>query len=573
MRTTNTKPWWNELCRRFTFIGRHTLRDVTTDGTPTIRSVCHLLDCDTRQDYYIVLPYDEELDRGRYTREGAVFETLKRYWGLLAPSIRIIEVDENDRLIGVSSDPAELIGLPEIGLNAPVSTFAHQRLEDVTILHGIETVNRSQLVEIDRLAPRVDFMVDTSRNNERIIVKWFLEDNSPQWQEIHTLRSLPAHPNIVQIHRIILDDNSGRVLGWASKQIAGTNLETDKSCFKMKWLKQLLDIVDYLHLELGICHCDLVLKNIMLERAADKILLVDFEFAHQINPYDMQSDINQIVWSVYEIVTHDSTLVEEQLCRYIDEDDEQWGDLNYHENDTSVIDDMKEWPVRTELDCEGQELRRYLKDWVDWRKAMGMPTPQNPVNLPQVYAPQPSDTVKMDYEARRAQFKETQKKFRAETDSQIWNAIRWERPPYATAYPDRAERILAETCFLVENMPNGWHATPCSESPFAGGKKRAAEDDDDDEGIEAKRAKLTPPSEDNDRCICQELGEESTVQADVGDDVDFLPIEVLVSVFGQECPIHEKEWNKRFSGRHAGFVDQLLGSDIVSGDRWYSTAY
>ena len=60
-------------------------------------------------------------------------------------------------------------------------------------------------------------------------------------------------------------------------------------------------------------HRDLQLKNMMVDKAADKLLLVDFEEADRINEVRLQQEFNQLTWSIYELVTHDVALVEESL--------------------------------------------------------------------------------------------------------------------------------------------------------------------------------------------------------------------------------------------------------------------
>ncbi|TRX88356.1 hypothetical protein FHL15_010732 [Xylaria flabelliformis] len=439
MRMTNTKPWWKEFNRRVTCIERTytTTATIISPGQPKKAMVCCFLDWDTRQDYYVVLPHTVGFGMGDYELECLVRDAFKVFWNLLSPCVRIIALDENQRLQAASSNPAELIGFPEEGVNTLVSYFAWPRFEDVKEICHLETVDRSHLIEIDRLAPRVDVMED-NRNGQQIVAKWFLGDARHAWREMLALQSMPLHPHIVPIHNIILDGE--RIVGWSSKRVDGTDLEIDKSQFKMKWLMQLTRTLDYIHLELGILHGDLQLKNILVEKATDKILLIDFENAAMMDETQLQWEFNQLTWSVYEIITHDLALVEEKLYDITPDDENPDA---FYACDPSVINGMLEWPVRTNLDCKSEEIRQYLQNWIQRRKALCMTTPKTPVRISHAGLPRPSPAVMQNREARKARFEEIQKRQReqqGEKELLPVGEVRWERPDYATAYPGRANK-------------------------------------------------------------------------------------------------------------------------------------
>ncbi|KAI0555990.1 hypothetical protein F4679DRAFT_520630 [Xylaria curta] len=439
MRMTNTKPWWKEFNRRVTCI-RQTYTwtaTILSPGQPKKAMVYCFLDWDTRQDYYVVLPYNFGGGVEDYELECLVRDALKVYWDLLSPCVRIVALDENKRLQAASSNPAELIGFPEDGINSLVSYFAWPRFKDVKELCHLETVDRSHLTEIDRLAPRVDVMED-NRNGQRIVAKWFLGDARHAWREMLTLQSMPHHSHIVPIHNIILDNE--RIVGWCSKHVDGTDLEIDKSQFKMKWLIQLTRTLDYLHLELGILHGDLQLKNILVERETDNVLLIDFENAAMMNETQLQWEFNQLTWSVYEIVTHDMALVEEKLYDITPDDENPDA---FYACDPSVINEMSEWPVRTNLDCKSEEIRHYLQDWIQRRKALCLTTPKTPVRISYADLPRPSCAVMQNREDRKARFEEIQKRQREQQEEKELlpvGEVQWERPEYATAYPSQANK-------------------------------------------------------------------------------------------------------------------------------------
>jgi serine/threonine protein kinase len=486
MRNTNTKPWWKDYDRRIELMGRiEAQAEVERPGELEDVIVWLFVDFDTRRDYCVAAPEDiggEDVDD--FARDDLVQNALRRYWDILAPSVRIIVLDANERLQAVSPDPNELIGFHE-GLNNFTSLFPWPRFEQVTTLNHLTTVCRSQLAEVDRLAKIVDLMVDTSDNGERVVAKWFLTSDlhTQAWREVQVLNLIPPHPHIVSIHRIIVDDRWERVVGWASKYVDGTDLEVDQSHFKMKWLRQLTDTFDYLHLELGIVHGDLQLKNWLVEKASEKLLLVDFEYAEPINEKELQEEFNQLVWSIYEIVTHDSALVEERLY-----DDDKPRDTS-----TDIIEEMEEWTVRTSLDCECQALRRYLRDWILRRKALLTTAAKNPINVPERREdPRPSSVIRMVRETQRTRFDELQKKQKSWREGKVSTTaglMRWERPPYTLAYPDRVKKAI-DSSASARTMPPEYDELHDSQGSPHRAEKRMSVDIEEEEP-RPKRTKVS----------------------------------------------------------------------------------
>ncbi|KAJ2997292.1 hypothetical protein NUW58_g690 [Xylaria curta] len=442
----NTEPWWRDSSRVAPVDLAVNFHSTIEGQHETILIYC-FLDWDTRQDYYVLVPSGIRDDLEGRELDKAVYNAQRIYWGLLSPSVRIIVLDKKLRLRVASSNPADFIEFPMQGINALVSytaivLFAWPRLEDIPEFAHLPTTKRSQLTEIDRLARRVDMMEDASRNGERIVVKWLLARPHQVWREMHTVQSIPPHPHIVPLHSIVIEENCGRIVGWASKCVDGSDLQSDKSQFKMKWLKQITDTVDYLHLELGILHTDLQLKNIMVDKAADKILLIDFENATEINETQMQWEFNLFTWALYEIVTHDSALFAQTKfdSKQLEEDPDAFDAC-----DPTEINEMSEWPVRTNLDCTSQEIRQYLRDWIQRRTAAPLTMPENPVKICAGWLPERDPESRADLEARKIRFeeiKERQRELQEEKLSLALGPVQWGRPDYATAYPDRAAKAI-----------------------------------------------------------------------------------------------------------------------------------
>ncbi|KAI1158231.1 hypothetical protein F5B18DRAFT_641870 [Nemania serpens] len=416
-----------------------------------------------------------------YERQGFIRKVLKMYLKYLSPSIQVIVLDINHQLQSLSSNPSEFLGIPKTGINTLFSNFAWPRFESVAELRHQQTVNRSLLVEVDRPAPRVDIMEDASRDGERIVAKWFLAGARATWREMFTVNSIPAHPHIVSIDRIIVDDDTERILGWASKYVDGPDLEIDKSQFKMKWLRQLTDTLDYLHLELGILHADLQLKNMVVDKAADKLMLIDFENAVAIDDEQLQWEFNQVTWSVYEIITHDTALVNERLYDFSQEPEnpeEIWA------CDASVINEMPEWPVRTNLDCEAHAIRQHIQSWIERRKALPITTPKTPIKPCTGRSPRPSRIVEQNRQGQKSKFDEIQEcqdKLQKEKELLPVGNVQWERPPYATAFPDRAEKAITNISTATKSTASNGGAVPVEHNESQGTEKRKAADTVEDE--------------------------------------------------------------------------------------------
>ncbi|KAI1128449.1 hypothetical protein F5Y10DRAFT_291994 [Nemania abortiva] len=485
MRVTNTRPWWNEFAMRFFCLGSSSeTTTISTPGQGKEVKVYHFIDWDTRRDYYVVTP--DNFCRGNMEWcdiQTRVWDALKRYLPILSLSVRLIMIDDDYRLQAVSPNPSDLIGIPIRGLNTLVPDFEWPQFEHVNEFSHLPTVNRSQMIEVDRLAPRVDIMQDTSSGGERVVAKWLLAHNaSLAWREMLLLNSIPAHPHIIPISRIIVDDSSGRIVGWTSKYVDGPDLEVDKSQFKMKWLEQLIDTLDYLHLELGITHGDLQLKNLVVDKATDKLLLLDFEEADRIDEARLRRELNQLTWSLYEIVTHDMELVEERLYSPPTDDDGSLGDGDI-DDDPQIINEMPEWPARANLDCEPQEIRQYLQSWIQRRTALPIVLPDTAIQLDKfTNPPSPEPSLKQDRRARKTRFEELQQKqtmLQKEKSLLQAGIIRWERPPYTKAFPERARKAISQSISKGKDV---------GRSDTQAQKRKSA--DIEGEGPPPKRAKL-----------------------------------------------------------------------------------
>ncbi|KAI7770863.1 hypothetical protein LZL87_004650 [Fusarium oxysporum] len=133
-----------------------------------------------------------------------------------------------------------------------------------------------------------------------VVFKYYLLWQYAQmsWKEMNLWMRLPRHPNIVPFDQVVVDELEGRVVGFTSNYVPGGDLGENKSrVFKLKWLQQLIKVVDDLNL--------------------NSIMLFDFNFATRINcpsPGEGESyiedrnDFKGVIFTTYEIITQDDSL-------------------------------------------------------------------------------------------------------------------------------------------------------------------------------------------------------------------------------------------------------------------------
>ncbi|KAF5984773.1 CBL-interacting serine/threonine-protein kinase 25 [Fusarium bulbicola] len=138
------------------------------------------------------------------------------------------------------------------------------------------------------------------------------------WKEMNVWMRLPHHPNIVPFDRVVVDELEGLMVGFTSNYIASRNLEEKKSrVFKLKWLQQLIQVVNVLNLEHGIAHRDIAPRNLMVDEPEDAIMLFDFNFAARISCpssgegesyVEEWNDVKGVIFTTYEIITQYDSL-------------------------------------------------------------------------------------------------------------------------------------------------------------------------------------------------------------------------------------------------------------------------
>lgn len=112
-----------------------------------------------------------------------------------------------------------------------------------------ETIDRGLLTEVDRLGKQVDLVRYSPRPGvmSDVVFKYNLTAGNVArfWHEANCVMQMPKHPNIVPFDALVLDavDNSYRVVGFTTRYVpGGTLLDNRNRVFKLKYLKQLLDV-------------------------------------------------------------------------------------------------------------------------------------------------------------------------------------------------------------------------------------------------------------------------------------------------------------------------------------------
>lgn len=168
---------------------------------------------------------------------------------------------------------------------------------------------------------------------------------------------LPKHPHIVSFDKIVVDELEGRCVGFTTEYIPGGTLEDNKSrIFKLKWLLQLIAVIDELNLNLGIAHQDVSPRNLLVNAATDSLMIFDFNLSARIGVpgYNQsQNDVDGVLFTMYELITRDDTV------RAVRHEEQNVSDIR--ERDWTKHPDVQ-------LDCPVSEYREVLSKWSEERR-------------------------------------------------------------------------------------------------------------------------------------------------------------------------------------------------------------
>ncbi|KAL7918878.1 hypothetical protein ACQKWADRAFT_302785 [Trichoderma austrokoningii] len=308
-------------------------------------STWHIIDWDQRR--LVSVTMDEELES-----EDPACEYLAKYIDDLAPDVYAIHVSSNGDLISTSTDPND----------DKTRCVYYPKLDTIQRPKDVRVISRSELEELDRLGANVDLVVcpQSSEPTRKLVFKYYFlfQHVSFAWHEMSLWIRLPKHPNIVPFDNIVVDELEGRFVGFTTVYIPGGNCEENKNrLFKLKWLRQLIGVIDELNLNLGVAHQDVAPLNLLIDDATDSLMLFDFNFSARIGKpgySEARNDIKGILFTMYEIITRNDDL---RAVRHEDQD-------------VSTIE-HEDWVKHPDvlLDHPVSEFRQVLNEWCEKRRA------------------------------------------------------------------------------------------------------------------------------------------------------------------------------------------------------------
>ncbi|KAI1658418.1 kinase-like domain-containing protein [Daldinia decipiens] len=232
-----------------------------------------------------------------------------------------------------------------------------------TVFADWPTARYAGLNVLHQFTPRVHLVQLADNPETRLVVKYITNNmmKGNIWKEMNILKRQQLHPSILPIDRFILHNNN-YIVGMATKFVPGGNLNHNKNrTFKLKWLKQLTEALDFLHFDQGIVHGDLHMDNILIDEAADRLVLCDFSMAKEATEQNLMDEFWSVTWTIYELITLDFKAEEEQ----VQNSQHQYGVYSLN---TESIEKLPSWPVRAKLDCDAEAFRKYLREWIKMRK-------------------------------------------------------------------------------------------------------------------------------------------------------------------------------------------------------------
>jgi len=121
-----------------------------------------------------------------------------------------------------------------------------------------------------------------SQTLEKVAIKIIKQKHLPHFRrEIHSLRALKGHPNIIEFHKAGLGKEHGLIFMEAFGisfdnylQLRGNLEELEARTL----FRQMVEALEYCH-ALNICHHDVKLENFLIDPETQRVKLIDFGFS------------------------------------------------------------------------------------------------------------------------------------------------------------------------------------------------------------------------------------------------------------------------------------------------------
>ncbi|KAK3363813.1 hypothetical protein B0T25DRAFT_442257 [Lasiosphaeria hispida] len=200
----------------------------------------------------------------------------------LAPNVQGVDITPSGEVLGTTTDRA-VVASREAYFPSVAEYGLASRQPPLPVLP------RSKLTVLKRIALGVDQVsyMDPQSGRETVAALKLPLRNPTHvgggiWTDIHVLGRLPPHPNVVWMNALVVEEISGLgVVGYTMPFLDGYSLAHQPApwAFKLKWLHEITDAVDFLNLKCGVLHADLVAVNIFINTATDSAVLIDLGMA------------------------------------------------------------------------------------------------------------------------------------------------------------------------------------------------------------------------------------------------------------------------------------------------------
>ncbi|KAK3937786.1 hypothetical protein QBC46DRAFT_391765 [Diplogelasinospora grovesii] len=386
----------------------------------------------------------------RSTADAEPIRLLRRHISQLerAPQIVAITLDQDGEILSMSADPQYYLPEPD---------HVYPFLDE---LPPVETVLRSELIELDRIAGICDLVSYRSgpAQGRTGIFKSSLTDG--QWTGLQATLRLPPHPHLLPIDYAVLEEMECKlVVGYTMRVIPNGDLKSDyhrARPFKLKWLRQLMQTVDDLNLRFGVVHQDIRARNCLIDPETDNLLLVDFGFSAWVGqkhagihgrnwePGERRSDVEGVMLFLCEIITRaDDSDIFDILAGVVEADsDLEWRDKLVKHPDV-------------ELDHNIDMFYHELVSWVKKRRSGGT-SPQTRAIIPEAIRWPPYPDRRCDWSGSEEDDSDDKPDLREKGPR-----VPWQRP--ASTMVDRSRILLATGKYADESESENGNKKAASE--------------------------------------------------------------------------------------------------------------